>query len=165
MGIYGPDHRIYLITGFTFSSTKWELLPIPDVVIDRISKFDETMKMERMRTDELPSPLVDLRHKENNDNGDILRDDDDHDMHGPNRIIVNELTITPILPTDEDDGNDDDNHVIQINDKTNTMGANEIDENNDVNGMGTIYIDGLRRSASVNPILECDNISFKKACQ
>ena len=85
-------------------------------------------------------------------------------MHVPDRIIVNESTITPILPTDEDDGIDDDNHVIQVNDKTNTMDANEIDDNNDANEMGTIYIDGLRRSARVNPILECYNISFKKAC-
>ena len=87
-----------LITGFTFSSSKWELVPIPDVVIDRISKFDETMKMERKRTDELPPPLIDLRYKENSDNGDILRDEDNYDMHVPDCIIVNESTT--ILPTD-----------------------------------------------------------------
>ena len=76
-----------------------------------------------MRNDELLPPLIDLRYKENNDNGDILRDDDNHDMHVPDRIIVNDSTITPILPTDEDNGNDDDDRGIQVDDETNTMDA------------------------------------------
>ena len=34
-----------------------------------------------------------------------------------------------------------------------------------IDKMGTIYIDGLRRSAMVSPVLEVYNISFKKACE
>ena len=102
IALYPKDNHAHawvlmdLITGFTFSSTKWELMHVPHVVIDRISKFDEIMKMERIRTDELPPPLIDLRHKEYNDNDDILRDVDNHDMHVLDRITVNNSAITLI---------------------------------------------------------------------
>ena len=41
-----------LINKFTFSSTKRDMLPTPEVVIDRINTLDETMQYERTRKEE-----------------------------------------------------------------------------------------------------------------
>lgn len=172
IALYPKDNHTHawvfmdIITGYTFSSTKWNVLPIPDIVIDRINSFDETMKVERVRADELPPPLIDLRVNGNNIDEIVSDDNGKLDDMVAKRTIVSNSTTMPRLPTDEEIGDDIGETIKQTNHEnaTTDIASNDHVDNNEQE-MGTIYIDGLRRSARVNPILECYNISFKKACQ
>ena len=47
-----------------FSSNKWEWLPTPDIVIDRMNNFDATMTAERKRTPEPPPTDRLIQHPE-----------------------------------------------------------------------------------------------------
>ena len=41
-----------IMADFSFSSKKWELLSITDIVMDQISTFDETLQSERVKKEE-----------------------------------------------------------------------------------------------------------------
>ena len=58
---------IDLITGRTFSSSKWELLPINDISVWRLNEFDKMLTEERMRASEPPPPLIDLSQQKETD--------------------------------------------------------------------------------------------------
>ena len=68
------------------------------------------MKMDSLRTDD----LIDLRHNENNGNGDVSSADGNHDIDVPDRITVNDSTITLYLPTDKDSGNEIEDPIESI---------------------------------------------------
>ena len=66
-------------TGETFSTTKWELLPIYDIAISILNDYDNYLSTIRSKTSEHPPPLIDVSYLYDfnsiPDNGNVVDDD------------------------------------------------------------------------------------------
>ena len=84
----------------------------------------------------------------------------------PDRITVNDTRDTSQVPSADEDStqmNEEQcaNDNVEVNDKQ----ENDVKVPDVSNELGTIYIDGNRPSARVNPVLESYYISISKSCK
>ena len=165
-----------LMTGKVFSSSKWQSLPINDIAIWRLNDFDKMVADERMRTEEPPPPLIDLtEQRETNvieesipqintkgiendygfNNSDIDIDDNDNDIMDQ---LNNDMSV--IDEFHDDNMNNTTIGVDNIDDTCEIVNDNNL---SNIDNLGTIYVDGMRRSSRLEKNHSVNNLSVRKA--
>ena len=178
-----------LNTGKTFTSSKWEICAMDDLVVDHINNLDAYFNNMRSKNSNTPPPLIDLSNlqhisndvhdNENVDtidqievipNADLYALEDEIDIDIDIDIADNDIIDTfPAADVENIEFNQIIDNTISATDRnsvieTSVKDNNESNMNNVDHGpFGTIEIDGERRSARLNKSYISFNLSVRHA--